>query len=67
MRKHGRATKGKRRAECVCEKAKSALFVGEETVPGAEDERRDYLGRFLGPIDRPRSDPGSDPLAMGKR
>lgn len=25
--------------------------AGEETVPGAEDERRDYPGRFVGPTD----------------
>lgn len=27
--------------------------AGEETVPGAEDERRDYPGRSVGPTDRP--------------
>jgi len=43
------------------------VIAREETVPGAEDEHRDYPRRFLGPTDQPRSDPGSDPFAMGKR
>lgn len=46
---------------------KRGVIVGKETVPGAEDEHRDYPRRFLGPTDQPRSNPGSDPFAMGKR
>lgn len=58
---------GKERVVCGESRRGKGVCAGEETVPGAEEERRDYPGRFLGPTDRPRSDPGSDPLAMGKR
>lgn len=51
----------------VKRRLKRGVIAGEETVPEAEDEHRDYPRRFLGPTDRPRSDPGSDSFAMGKR